>query len=60
MKLGENHPDMLISMANPAFTWEYLGHDAAAINLLRDCLIKRKQKIDLKIRALYQVLKLLE
>ncbi|KAJ6020178.1 hypothetical protein N7522_000253 [Penicillium canescens] len=57
MKLGENHPDTLISTANLASTWESLAHDAAAINLLRDCLTKRKQRIDLKIRLLYLVLK---
>ena len=42
-KLGEDHPSTLSSMANLAFTWKSSGHDAEAINLLRDCLAKQKQ-----------------
>jgi hypothetical protein len=43
-KLGEDHPDTLTSMANLAFTWKSSAHDAKAINLLSDCLIKQKQR----------------
>jgi hypothetical protein len=37
MKLGADHPHTLTSMVNLAFTLESLGHDAEAINLLRNC-----------------------
>ena len=46
-KLGENYPDTLISMANLAFTWEFLANDAEVINLLRRCLTKQEQRIGL-------------
>jgi hypothetical protein len=42
-KLGEDHLDTLTSMVNFALTWKSPGHDAEAINLLRDCLAKEKR-----------------
>ncbi|KAA8647832.1 tetratricopeptide repeat protein [Aspergillus tanneri] len=45
IKLGEDHPDKLTSIANLAATWKSSGKTADAINLLRDCLAKKKQAI---------------
>ncbi|KAJ6050177.1 hypothetical protein N7444_006893 [Penicillium canescens] len=47
MKLGEDHPSTLTSMANLAFAWKSSGQDAEAINLLRNCLAKQKQTLGL-------------
>lgn len=41
-KLGEDHPDTLMSMANLAFTWKSAGQQANAINLLRLCVAKQQ------------------
>jgi hypothetical protein len=46
-KLGEDHPSTLTSMANLAFTWRSSGHDAQAINLLRNCVVKQKRILGL-------------
>jgi hypothetical protein len=46
-KLGEDHPDRLSSMANLAFTCKSSGHNAQAIDLLRNCLAKQRQKLGL-------------
>ena len=46
-KLGEDHPDTLTSMSNLAYTWKSSGRDAEAIDLLQNCLAKRKQIIGL-------------
>jgi hypothetical protein len=44
LKLGEDYPDTLTSIANLAFTWKYSGHVTEAISLLRDCFV-RKDKV---------------
>ncbi|KAJ5612041.1 hypothetical protein N7510_005235 [Penicillium lagena] len=46
-KLGEDHPEILTSMANLAFTWKSSGQDAEAISLLRNCLAKQEQTLGL-------------
>jgi hypothetical protein len=40
---GVEHSNTLESMAELALTWKSLGRHAAALNLLRDSLTKRKQ-----------------
>jgi hypothetical protein len=47
MKLGEDCSDTLSSMRNSAFTWKHIRHDAQAIDLLRDYLVKRRQRLGL-------------
>ncbi|KAJ5927143.1 hypothetical protein N7516_008916 [Penicillium verrucosum] len=42
MKLRDDHPDTLNSMANLSFTWKSLGQYAEALNLLRSCLARQK------------------
>jgi hypothetical protein len=41
-KLGEDHPETLMSMANLAFTWKCTGRKANAIDLLRICVAKQQ------------------
>ncbi|PKY04549.1 hypothetical protein P168DRAFT_235885 [Aspergillus campestris IBT 28561] len=47
IKLGEDHPNTLTSMANLALIWKSSAHNAEAIHLLRECLIKQKQTLGL-------------
>jgi hypothetical protein len=35
-RLGTDHLVTLISMNNPAFTWEEQGRDAEAVDLMKD------------------------
>ena len=37
-KLGADHPDMLTSMANLAYTQRLLGREVEAIELIRQCV----------------------
>ena len=41
-KLGEEHSDTLMSMANPAPAWEFASRKANAIRLLRNCVAKQR------------------
>lgn len=45
IKLGEDHPHTLTSMANLTFTWKSSGKTADAINMLKVCINKQKQTI---------------
>jgi hypothetical protein len=40
-KLGVDHPEMLMSMADVAFTWKSLGPNSEAIDLLRACVAQQ-------------------
>jgi hypothetical protein len=42
-KLGADHPDTLLSMANLAFTLESTSRHAEAIDLLRTCVAKQQR-----------------
>ncbi|KAF2022747.1 putative kinesin [Setomelanomma holmii] len=44
-KLGADHPSTLTSMHNLAFTWKSLGREVEAINLMRECVQFRQQKL---------------
>lgn len=41
--LGAEHPDMLTSMANLAFTWKDQGRHVEALGLLLDCVQLRSK-----------------
>ena len=45
--LGQEHPDTLTSMNNPASMWKALGRDNKALELIENCLRLRKQRLDL-------------
>ncbi|KAJ6002314.1 hypothetical protein N7499_001820 [Penicillium canescens] len=47
IKLGEDHPSTLRSMANLAFTWESIGQHAKAIDLLRTYVVKQQRVLGL-------------
>lgn len=54
-KLREDHPDMLTSMDNLAFTWEGQGRDAEAVSLMCEC-VQRRQRIPSAIHLLFRSL----
>jgi len=43
--LGEKHPDTLTSIANLAFTWKSQKRDVEDLELMKACLLLRKQKL---------------
>jgi Tetratricopeptide repeat len=43
--LGEEHPFTLTSMNNLAFTWKSQRRDIEALELMKACLLLRKQKL---------------
>ena len=43
--LGQEHPDILTSMANLAFTWKSQGRNLEAILLLKECFQLQTHKL---------------
>jgi DNA-binding ferritin-like protein (Dps family) len=46
-KLGEDHPDTLMSMSNLAFTWKNQGRHEDALSMMERCVQRRRQVLGL-------------
>ena len=47
-KLGTDHPHTLTSIHNLAFAWKAQGEDTKAIQLMTDCIQRRKRILGVK------------
>ncbi|KAK4173429.1 hypothetical protein QBC36DRAFT_335835, partial [Triangularia setosa] len=47
-KLGADHPDTLMSMANLAFTWKSQGRHSDALALIEECAQARQRLLGAK------------
>jgi hypothetical protein len=55
--LGEEHPSMLTSMNNLAFTWKERGRNVEAVKLMHECVQSRDECSFLNIYNCVQTLR---